>query len=131
MALYAKGSSTTMNDIINVFVLGSSPTVTGRVVVPAGETEPCVSFSGRGTVAPKRRSTDNDVYLFFNRPFWSSIFGNGGRSIRDQKNREGQSPIRNAWIATGCASGIPQDLDRKSANKLSEGFIASLRQAKE
>ncbi|RWV85675.1 hypothetical protein GW17_00052519, partial [Ensete ventricosum] len=92
---------------------------------------PCVSFSGRGTVAPKRRSTDNDVYLFFNRPFWSSIFGNGGRSIRDQKNREGQSPIRNAWIATGCASGIPQDLDRKSANKLSEGFIASLRQAKE
>ncbi|RWV90946.1 hypothetical protein GW17_00046810 [Ensete ventricosum] len=38
MALYAEGSSTTMNDTINVFNLGSFPTVTRRVV-STGETE--------------------------------------------------------------------------------------------
>ncbi|RZS11185.1 hypothetical protein BHM03_00042494 [Ensete ventricosum] len=39
MALYAKGSPTTMNDTINVFDLGSSSMVTENVVVPTGETE--------------------------------------------------------------------------------------------
>ncbi|RRT46121.1 hypothetical protein B296_00014371 [Ensete ventricosum] len=39
MALYAEGSATTTNDTNNVFDLGSSPTVIGRTVVPAGATE--------------------------------------------------------------------------------------------
>ncbi|RWV97642.1 hypothetical protein GW17_00039557 [Ensete ventricosum] len=39
MALYAEGSATTMNDTISVFDFGSSPMVTERVVVLAGETE--------------------------------------------------------------------------------------------
>ncbi|RWW36742.1 hypothetical protein BHE74_00058211 [Ensete ventricosum] len=39
MALYAEGSATTINDTNSVFNLGSSPTVIGRTVVPAGETE--------------------------------------------------------------------------------------------
>ncbi|RWV77374.1 hypothetical protein GW17_00061807 [Ensete ventricosum] len=39
MVLYAEGSATMMNDTNSVFVLGSSPTVTGRTAVPAGETE--------------------------------------------------------------------------------------------
>ncbi|RRT71451.1 hypothetical protein B296_00014422 [Ensete ventricosum] len=39
MALYVKGSATTMNDTNSDFDLGSSPTVIGRTVAPAGETE--------------------------------------------------------------------------------------------
>ncbi|RWW63811.1 hypothetical protein BHE74_00028991 [Ensete ventricosum] len=39
MTLYAKGSLTTMIDTINVFDLGSSPMVTGRVVILKGEVE--------------------------------------------------------------------------------------------
>ncbi|RRT38452.1 hypothetical protein B296_00056779 [Ensete ventricosum] len=39
MALYADGSTTTMNDTNSVFDLGSSPTVTERIVIPAGEIE--------------------------------------------------------------------------------------------
>ncbi|RRT34112.1 hypothetical protein B296_00039620 [Ensete ventricosum] len=39
MALYVEGSATTMNDTNSVFDLGSSPTVTGRTAVPAGETK--------------------------------------------------------------------------------------------
>ncbi|RRT84783.1 hypothetical protein B296_00002412 [Ensete ventricosum] len=33
----------------------------------------------------------------------------GGRSIKDQKNQEGRSAIKNAWIASnGCALSIPR-----------------------
>ncbi|RRT46665.1 hypothetical protein B296_00014913 [Ensete ventricosum] len=95
MVLYAEGSATTMNDTNSVFDLGSSPMVTGRTAVPAGETEspmnpvsiipiskgdlrvlapsrplfdrgPGVGFPGRGTVSPGCRSTDDDIYLLFN-----------------------------------------------------------------
>ncbi|RRT77563.1 hypothetical protein B296_00014752 [Ensete ventricosum] len=39
MALYTDGSTTTMNGFISVSDLGSSPIVTGKVVVPRGEME--------------------------------------------------------------------------------------------
>ncbi|RRT68168.1 hypothetical protein B296_00029338 [Ensete ventricosum] len=44
MALYADGSLTIMNDTINIFYLGSSFTVTGRVIVPRGEMESPVNL---------------------------------------------------------------------------------------
>ena len=39
MTLYAEGSPTTMKVTITVLDLGSSPMVTGKVVVPRGEIE--------------------------------------------------------------------------------------------
>ncbi|RWW81323.1 hypothetical protein BHE74_00010298 [Ensete ventricosum] len=54
MALYAEGSATTMNDTISVFDFGSSPMVTGRVVVPTGETKsPVNPVSVNFTPGPK------------------------------------------------------------------------------
>ncbi|RWV87933.1 hypothetical protein GW17_00050037 [Ensete ventricosum] len=46
MVLYFDRSPTTMNDTINVFNHGSSLIVTGRVVVPTGETESPVNPVG-------------------------------------------------------------------------------------
>ncbi|RZR81352.1 hypothetical protein BHM03_00007549 [Ensete ventricosum] len=39
IALYAEGSLTTMNEYISILDLGSSPTVTKRVVMPREEME--------------------------------------------------------------------------------------------
>ncbi|RRT57169.1 hypothetical protein B296_00027662 [Ensete ventricosum] len=44
MTLYAEGSATTMNDTNNVFDLDSSPTVTERTIIPAGEIESPVNL---------------------------------------------------------------------------------------
>ncbi|RRT40263.1 hypothetical protein B296_00057785 [Ensete ventricosum] len=54
MALYAEGSAITMNDTNSVFDLGSSPTVTGRAVVPAGETESPVNPVRRRGLGKRR-----------------------------------------------------------------------------
>ncbi|RRT44633.1 hypothetical protein B296_00008252 [Ensete ventricosum] len=43
MTLYAEGSATMVNNTNSVFDLGSSPTVIGRTIVPAGETESLVN----------------------------------------------------------------------------------------
>ncbi|RWV99053.1 hypothetical protein GW17_00038065 [Ensete ventricosum] len=44
MTLYVEGSPTMMNDTINVFNLGSSPIVIGRVIVPIGKIESPVNL---------------------------------------------------------------------------------------
>ncbi|RZR72258.1 hypothetical protein BHM03_00011813 [Ensete ventricosum] len=75
------GRSTTIKTTISVLVRGSSPSVTGRVIVLRGKMDPGMSLSHRRVVTSSSWSTDYDVNLSFDQlssvrsliPFWMPI----------------------------------------------------------
>ncbi|RWW48626.1 hypothetical protein BHE74_00045280 [Ensete ventricosum] len=68
----------------------------------------CISLAGRGDVTARGWPSEDDVDLILDWTFGISGSFVGSRSISDQKNLDGLSPVKNVWMARdGWRSGIP------------------------
>ncbi|RRT35027.1 hypothetical protein B296_00037364 [Ensete ventricosum] len=81
----------------------------------------CIGLARRGAVIARGWPSEDDVDLLLDRTFGISGSIAGDRSISDQKNLDGLSPVKNVWMARdGWRSGIPWTCEIK--RKYRSGF---------